>query len=173
MSFSRRCPPSNFYVYLYLRKDGTPYYCGKGTGTRAWAPHRIYVPSNDRIAIIAHNLLEEEAFLLEKNLITQYGRKDLGTGLLHNMTEGGEGSSGRITEEIKKNKISKVKTGKPNKGAGWNKGIKYTKEIKQKLDMSGLEKGRGWNKGLKLSNSHRENLKKAWEKRRLAHQNIS
>ena len=170
MSFNRQQPPLNFYVYLYLREDGTPYYCGKGLGSRAWAKHRTPIPHNDRIKIVAHNLAEVEALLLEKKLITYYGRKDLGTGLLHNMTEGGEGSSGRITEEITKNKISKVKTGKPNKGAGWNRGVKYTEEFKQRLDMSGLEKGHGWNKGLKLSETHKENLKKAWEKRKLAQQ---
>lgn len=171
MSFSKQKPPLNFYVYLYLRKDATPYYCGKGLGTRAWAEHRVHVPSNDRIVIVAHNLLEEEAFILEKRLIAEYGRKDLGTGRLHNLTEGGGGTSGRITKEITKQRISEKKTGKPNNGAGWNKGVKYDDHYKQRMDMSGLEKGHGWNKGLTLSESHRANLKKAWEKRRLAQAN--
>ena len=106
MPFTKQTPPSNFYVYLYLRIDGTPYYCGKGLAARAWAPHSIKVPSNQYINVVAHNLTESEAFLLEKKLIKLYGRKDLGTGVLRNMTEGGEGTSGRITKPITKSKIS-------------------------------------------------------------------
>jgi hypothetical protein len=48
------------------------------------------------IQIIQDNLNENEAFNLECKLIAQYGRKDLGTGILRNMTDGGEGVSGRI-----------------------------------------------------------------------------
>jgi hypothetical protein len=33
------------------------------------------------------------------------------------------------------------------KGGGvWNKGLKYSEELKKKLDISGLVKGHGWNK---------------------------
>ncbi len=80
-----------YYVYAYLREDGTPYYIGKGKGDRAY---RKEAPSIDRILIILQNLTEEQAFSNERDFITWYGRLDINTGILENRTHGGEGSSG-------------------------------------------------------------------------------
>jgi hypothetical protein len=98
----------NFYIYIYLREDNTPYYVGKGKGKRAYAPHGyLPVPKNkNNIQVIAQNLTEHEAFLLEVQLIKKYGRKDLGTGILNNKTDGGEGSSGFKHHEETKIKMS-------------------------------------------------------------------
>jgi hypothetical protein len=47
-----------------------------------------------RIIFLKQNLTEEEAFRHEIYMIAVFGRKDLGTGILHNRTDGGDGSSG-------------------------------------------------------------------------------
>lgn len=83
-----------FYVYEYIRDDGTPYYIGKGSGNRAFIKNKRGLPQDPtKIKFIKTNLFESEALDLEKTLIAKYGRKDLGTGILINLTDGGEGIS--------------------------------------------------------------------------------
>jgi len=93
---------SIYYVYQYLRSDGTPYYIGKGHGNRAYDKHiSIHVPKDKtKIVFLHENMTEEDSFVKEIELIKHYGRKDLGTGILRNRTNGGEGVSGyKFTDE--------------------------------------------------------------------------
>ena len=90
---------NNFYVYEYIREDGTPYYIGKGSGIRAYVNRKRGRPIDAaRIRIIKEALTELEALELEVKLIKYYGRKDLGTGVLINLTNGGEGLANPSTE---------------------------------------------------------------------------
>ena len=98
---------NRFYTYAYLRKeDKTPYYIGKGTGKRAYdrKTHRVKVPDDrDRIIFLKENVSEREAWDYEREMIQFYGRKDLGTGILRNLSDGGEGPANPSPESRKKN----------------------------------------------------------------------
>lgn len=106
-----------FYTYAYLRSKtsrtaeaGTPYYIGKGHGNRAYGHHRrTPVPKDkSKIIILKENLSEQEAFAYEKEMIKFYGRKDLGTGILMNWTDGGEGTSNPSQETRRRMMESKA-----------------------------------------------------------------
>jgi len=81
---------NEYYTYAYLREDRTPYYIGKGKSDRAYRRSRkdIQPPKDkNRIIFLKINLTEEQAFNHEIYMIAVFGRKDLGTGILHNRTE--------------------------------------------------------------------------------------
>lgn len=118
---------TNFYVYAYLRnkdsktaKAGTPYYIGKGRDDRIDQPHKkVPVPADTRNRVkLETNLSEIGAFAIERRMITWYGRKDLGTGILLNRTAGGDGAAGGIpwNKGIPMSDETRIKVGTKSKG---------------------------------------------------------
>jgi hypothetical protein len=130
-----------YYTYAYLREDGTPYYIGKGKGERIYSSNRtINLPKDkSRIIYLKQNITEEEAFKHEIYMISIFGRKDLGTGILYNMTNGGEGVSGLIRSEETRKKISDGISGKNHPMYGkvgelhHRYGIPCSNETKEKI----------------------------------------
>ncbi len=163
---------NEFYVYVLLdpRKPGEykygefvfpyePFYVGKGKNGRAGEHFQIRNQSDDHksrkirkiyketglepiIAKPYENLFEEVSFELEKFLIAQIGRYDLGKGPLTNYTDGGEGTSGYIFTEETRKKMSEAKLGKT-----------LSEEHKRKLSEA--------NKGKTLSEEYRKKLSKS------------
>ena len=138
----------DYYTYAYLREDRTPYYIGKGRGWRIYCTHRVIkVPKNKSLIIfLKKNLTEAEAFKHEIYMINVFGRKDLGTGILRNLTNGGEGSSGAIHSEETKKKISVASTGKTlteetkKKMSESKTGVPRTEKTKKKISEAHINK---------------------------------
>lgn len=131
-----------FYVYAYLRENGSPYYIGKGSGKRAYnTQDHCAKPPKDKSKIIFYQtgLLENDAFNLETAYIKLFGRKDNKTGILRNRTDGGEGVSGQICSEEHRRKLSITSTGRT-----------HSEESKQKMSIS--------HTGKILSEEHKRNL---------------
>jgi len=137
--------PKRFYTYAYLREDKTPYYVGKGSGKRLYVnQNRVISPPKDksRIIFLKQNLTEEEAFRHEIYMIAVFGRKDLGTGILHNKTDGGDGVSGLIHSLETRAKLSVTNKGKTlsletrAKLSATNKGKTLSPETRAKMSAA-------------------------------------
>lgn len=156
----KKPPPLNFseaakrgaYVYCYLRGKesktagaGTPYYIGVGsTRHRPYDKnHVVSIPENrSLIRIMRYDLTWEEALEWECFYIKLYGRKDVNTGILCNLTDGGEGAKGAVRSESFKENLrqrmlgNKLTEEQRQKIREARLGSKLTPETKAKLSLA-------------------------------------
>ena len=128
------------YLYTHTRLDTNEvFYIGIGTQDNYIRASRSHNRTNYwnnvvkrcgwKVDILYDNLSWEDACKKEKELIAFYGRIDLGTGTLVNLTDGGEGTLGHKHTEETKEKMSKTR-----------KGRKYSEEHKLKTKNSMIGK---------------------------------
>jgi len=109
-----------FYSYIYLDpRNNEPFYVGKGKGDRAYVhlkrcrnpmlANKINKLKTFNIEPLIGKLqtsTEEYAFMLEQGLIKLLGRKNNNTGVLCNLTDGGEGTANILRSEEHNQKVS-------------------------------------------------------------------
>lgn len=163
---------NDFYVYKFLRKTssingsaGTPYYIGKGRGKRAYQTWRDIPRPVDRslIEIICPDLSETDALQIEMLLIHLYGRINLSTGCLRNLTDGGEGAMGYKATPETKALLSRMRKGRVSN----RKGSTASEETRRKMSLAKTGKKMSpearmnnsrSKKGIPKSTEHRMNL---------------
>jgi hypothetical protein len=141
----------NFYTYLWLREDGTPYYVGKGQGRRAYTSnhHVTHRPTDKARIFIQYWESEEEAYEKELWYISLFGRKTNSTGILRNLSEGGVGPS----TGSKRSKETREKIRKNLLGNKRNLGKHQSEEHKRNLSLLRTD--------VKFSEEHKERLRES------------
>jgi hypothetical protein len=149
-------------VYQHIRKDTNQiFYIGIGktiarsnskkNRNKYW--NHIVDKVGYIIEILHNNITWDEACNYEKQYILKYGRKDLNTGSLVNLTNGGDGVFGLIMSEERKKQLSDGLMGEKNH----NYGKKFSDETRYKLSIS--HKGENHvNYGKKLKKETREKM---------------
>lgn len=125
-----------YYTYVLINPiSNKPFYVGKGKGTRKrYMDHfseaikgkgsnkhkintirKIIRDGHDVIVdVVFGSTSEKECLEKEVDLIAQYGRRDISTGILTNLTNGGEGVSGFVFTETQRKERSERQQGKNN-----------------------------------------------------------
>lgn len=172
------------YLYRHIRLDkNEPFYIGIGSdcnynrayeirGNRrniVWS--RIASKSKIEVEIMLDGLTWDEACQKEIEFIKLYGRLDLNNGILSNLTNGGDGTIGKIVSIETKEKMRLRMIGNANpmhnkshskelieqirlKNIGrisWNKGLKTGSNLKLSQSKKGCI---AWNKGLNNVNGY-------------------
>lgn len=138
-------PGDRFCIYIHRRPDtGVIFYVGIGVSQRPYVNkyrnnlwHKIVRKNNGDfiVEIIGENLSWEFCCAVEMGLIKTYGRINNRTGILCNMTDGGDGVTGIIHSKETREKIRKTLTGN-----------KMSLSARQKMSIAG--------KGRKKSEEH-------------------
>lgn len=163
-----------FYTYIYYdpSRNNEPIYVGKGQNKRAWEhlTSRRKHPFIQRLEFMKSNnidpvigfysgLDEELSLLVEEELISKFGRKDLRQGPLLNLTDGGELGANKSIETRKKmseNNLGKKLSETTKKKMSLSRiGFKPSKDTKLKISEG--QKGRI---GGMYGKSHSEESKK-------------
>lgn len=128
-------------VYRHIRLDtnkvfyvGIGYICrskSKNNRNKHWL--NIVKNTEYEIQVLKEKITWDEAVELEEILISWYGRQDLKTGCLVNLTNGGEGSYGMVTTIETRLKVSNKLKGKMLGKNNPFYGKKHSDETKEKL----------------------------------------
>jgi hypothetical protein len=141
------------YVYRHIRLDkNEPFYIGIGSSeyynrayrnknrTDLWK--RISVKGGYEVEILLDNLTWDEACEKEKEFISLYGRIDLKTGCLANMTDGGDGAINAIISKEHREKVAEA-----------NRKRVFTKEDRKNISIRHTGRVKSEESKKKLSNS--------------------
>lgn len=108
------------YIYGHFKKGTSElFYIGQGINRRAWSKDKrssFWLKTVKKygydIKILYSNLTKLEANEIEISLIKKHGRKNINTGVLVNMTDGGEGTIGVKYTEERREKVRAASTGR-------------------------------------------------------------